>query len=127
MSDVLYINKQSFIVSSAVTEAEQMRGLMFAIPPFEPMIFVYAQPKINKFWMQNVIAPLDIVFCLNNKISNVCHGQPNSTSLIGNDELSDLVIELPYGTCEKMGIKKGDDVYVNLSKNTMIKVFSQKL
>jgi len=91
----------------AVSEREQSQGLMFVEPPTPIMSFVYTAPKINKFWMQNTPSDLDIVFCYKNKVSQIHHGKPFSTQTIGNNEFSDLVIELPFGTCREMGIKIG--------------------
>lgn len=96
----------------ALSENEQAKGLMFQEPPIPNMSFLYTEPKINKFWMQNTPAPLDIIFCFKNKISQIHRGEPFSTSIIGADELSDLVIEVPYGFCKKMGIKIGYPVKI---------------
>lgn len=107
----------------AISQAEQEKGLMHQKWPPPIMTFVYHQPKINKFWMHNTPSPLDIVFCSKNKIFNICKGEPYSTALIGDDNPSDLVIELPYGTCKSSGFKIGDTIaldyenYKNLSDN----------
>lgn len=94
----------------AVTADEQERGLMHHAWPPPVMSFVYSKPGINRFWMKNTPSPLDIVFSLNGQITNICKGEPNSTALIGAWEPSDLVVELPYGTCEKIGINIGDNI-----------------
>ena len=91
----------------AVSEHEQQRGLMFVEQPVPYMAFLYNEPRVNKFWMQNTPSDLDIVFCYKNKVSQIHHGKPFSTQTIGNNEFSDLVIELPFGTCREMGIKIG--------------------
>ncbi len=106
-SGFICISNNVFPTLLAISEAEQERGLMFQ--PFPPpiMSFVYNKPKINKFWMHKTPSPLDIVFCINNKISQICYGKPFSTEIIGKNEFSDLVIELPYGTVNDLGIKVG--------------------
>ncbi len=104
----------------AVSADEQTQGLMFKPWPPPVMAFIYDRPQINKFWMKNTVSPLDIVFCYKNKISQICYGEPYSTSIIGADILSDLVIEFPYGTVEKCGIKLGQ--VVGLVKSELDKI-----
>ena len=79
-------------------------------PPTPNMTFIYDSPKINKFWMKNTKASLDILFCNNGKVLRICKGEPYSTSIIGEDEYSDLVIELPLGTVASSNIKLGSPV-----------------
>lgn len=102
------INNQVFTVLLAISEVEQARGLMRVQPPVPSMAFIYDSPKVTKFWMANTPAPLDIVFCHNGQVTQICHGEPYSTKLIGDDMVSDLVIELPRGSAVHM--KPGDKV-----------------
>ena len=90
------------------------------------MTFVYAKPKLNAFWMKATISPLDIIFCLGGKIVSINSGIPHSTALIGGREPSDLVIELPAGTCEDNNIHVGDEVQLNISKESSMRVFLAK-
>lgn len=101
-------NKE-FEVLLAVTAEEQERGLMYQKYPHPSMAFVYSKPKFSAFWMKNTPSPLDIVFCLNGKITKICKGEPFSTSLIDGG-LSDLVVEFPYGTCQDHGIIVGSEI-----------------
>lgn len=73
------------------------------------MAFVYDSPRVNRFWMKNTPSPLDIVFCHNGKVAEICYGEPHSTSVIGS-QMSDLVIELPHGTVDSVEIKVGQAV-----------------
>lgn len=91
----------------AISEREQQSGLMHQEWPPPVMSFVYTYPRINKFWMHNTPSPLDILFCHEGKVSQIHAGEPFSTASIGDDKFSDLVIELPYGTADKLGIKVG--------------------
>jgi uncharacterized membrane protein (UPF0127 family) len=102
------INNQVFTVLIAISEPEQARGLMRVEPPVPNMAFVYGSPKVTKFWMANTPAPLDIVFCHNGQVTQICQGEPYSTKLIGDDMVSDLVIEFPRGAAVHM--KPGDKV-----------------
>ena len=59
--------------------------------------------------MQGTPSPLDIIFCHNNKVSEICYGEPHSTRMVGSNLFSDLVIELPHGTAETNKIKVGHE------------------
>jgi uncharacterized membrane protein (UPF0127 family) len=118
---VITINGDEIPTLLAVTQAEQEKGLMHQKFPPPVMSFIYEYPKINKFWMKNTPSPLDIVFCLNNKIINICKGKPFSTELIGDDNFSDLIIEFPYGTCESKKIKLGDSVNLKFDGDNDLK------
>lgn len=95
----------------ASTIEEQQRGLMWQEWPPPIMIFPYTKAQYNKFWMKNTISPLDIVFCNDNIVIGTFKGEPLSTTLIGPNNLSNLIVEFPYGTVNKLGIKIGD--YIN--------------
>lgn len=94
----------------AISDLEQQIGLMDRedLPP--SMSFPYPYAKINKFWMKSTPKPLDIVFCCNGRVVDICKGEPHSTKLIGPDLPTDLVVEFPYGTCNNLKIKAGDEV-----------------
>lgn len=107
---ILVIGEKSFDVLLAISEIEQSRGLMRVQPPVPNMVFIYDEPKVSKFWMANTPSPLDIIFCRAGKITQICKGEPYSTKLIGDDIISDLVIELPFGTASSMGLQLGHKV-----------------
>lgn len=48
----------------ALDGATQQRGLMFVdrLPPDRGMLFVFASPRPERFWMKNCLIPLDMVF-----------------------------------------------------------------
>lgn len=119
----LYINDNVFSTLLALSEEEQRRGLMNIKPPTPVMSFVYKYAKINKFWMANTPSKLDILFCLNGKITQIYTGNPYDLTSIGNDESSDLVIELPYGTVKSKNIKIGQKVgFLNETKLALKKL-----
>lgn len=106
----------------AITAEEQERGLMFEknLPP--SMAFVYTEPRHNKFWMKNVSEGLDIIFCLGNKIVAIYQGKPYSTELIGGNYLSDLVLEMPLGNSQKIGMKVGDQMSMEYEPKSLSKI-----
>lgn len=103
----IYLGDNVFSSLLAISEEEQARGLMYVEPPTPVMSFVYDNPKVSKFWMKSTPSPLDIIFCHAGKISQICYGEPYSTRMIGSEKISDLVIELPHGTVDTLGLKIG--------------------
>jgi uncharacterized membrane protein (UPF0127 family) len=126
MADYLKIKDLKVETILAISNDEQERGLMGV--PFPPpiMSFVYASPRINKFWMHRTPSPLDIVFVLNNKITSICSGEPYSTRIIGDENPSDLVVELPAGTCKTSGISVGDEIILECCDASKMKIFMLK-
>jgi len=123
----IYIHNQVFPTLLALSSEEQERGLMFQEWPPPVMSFIYTAPRINKFWMKNTPSPLDIVFCCQGKVSQLCYGEPHSTSIIGDDKLSDLIIELPHGVVDSSGIKIGHPVgIVKPSPDELRKIIAEK-
>lgn len=125
----VYISNIELPALLTENEQEQLNGLMHVQPPPPIMVFNYNKPKNNKFWMKNTPSPLDIVFCNNNKIIDICYGKPYSTSLIGGDYESDMIVELPYKTCEGNNISIGDSCKISdISDNLLSssKIFAHK-
>lgn len=91
----------------ALTEDEQRIGLMKRAWPPPVMAFPYEKAGVRKFWMKDTISPLDIVFCREGRVVSIVTGEPLSLKHVGPDIPSDLVVELPKGTAEKLGIVLG--------------------
>jgi uncharacterized membrane protein (UPF0127 family) len=125
--DFVKIADNEFPTLLAISTDEQERGLMHIDWPPPVMSFVYRKPAINKFWMANTKVALDIVFCLKNKITSIKNGEPMSTRIIGDNIPSDLVIELPSGTCSKNNIVVGDNVELKCSQNSLMKILATKI
>jgi uncharacterized membrane protein (UPF0127 family) len=106
----IYIHNNIFPTLLAISSDEQSQGLMHQAWPPPVMSFIYDRPRVNKFWMKNTPSPLDIVFCHNGKVSEICYGEPHSTSVIGSNLLSDLIVEFPHGTVDSSRIKIGHSV-----------------
>lgn len=109
-SGYIHIAERIFPVLYAISYEEHSHGLMNQEWPPPVMAFIYTHAYYNKFWMKNTPSPLDIVFCHNGVINQICKGEPYSTNIIGEDKLSDLVIEFPYGTMSSFGISLGQEV-----------------
>ena len=123
----VYIHNNIFPTLLAISFDEQSQGLMHQEWPPPVMSFVYAEPRLNKFWMKNTPSPLDIIFCRNGSVLEICYGEPYSTSVIGGDHLSDLVIELPHGTVASTSIRIGHSVgLVKPTPDELRKIIARK-
>lgn len=123
----IYIHNSVYPTLLAISEDEQSNGLMNQPWPPPIMSFVYSSPRINKFWMKSTPSPLDIVFCLEGKVAQICQGEPHSTSVIGGNNFSDLVVEFPFGTVESSGIRIGQMVgLVKPTKEELKKIIAEK-
>ena len=100
----LEIDGKVFPTKIAITPEEQIKGLMYEEWPPPNMAFIYSHAQVNRFWMKNCPSPLDIIFCFDSKIVSIKKGEPYSTSIIGDYVFTDLVVEMPYGTCDKFNI-----------------------
>lgn len=112
---LLSIKDQVIPTLLAISFEEQATGLMNQPWPPPVMSFVYNKPQSNRFWMKSTPSPLDIVFVCNGTITQIDKGEPHSTTLIGNGEPSDLVIEFPYGTCAQLNLQVGDSIKLSHS------------
>lgn len=122
----IYVHNNVFPTLLAISESEQSRGLMEQEWPPPIMSFVYAEPRFIQFWMHNTPSPLDIIFCRNGEIKEICKGEPHSTALIGSTS-SDLVIEMPFGTALSSGIRLGHKVgLVRPTSDELKKIFAEK-
>lgn len=124
--DYIIVNNNKFETLMAITADEQARGLMNSEWPPPVMSFVYGKPSINQFWMHRTPVPLDIIFCLNNKVLDIRQGIPNSTAIIDCGMPSDLVIEMPGRSCKKYDIKAGDKIGTMFAESTLKKLFMLK-
>ena len=105
------IGKNIFNVKTLVTPKEQRIGMMNRKfdESFNGLLFLMGGDQ-QCFWMKNCIIPLDIIMIKNNVIVNIhsdcppCDENPCPT-YCGN---GNIVLELPGGYCETVGIEPGD-------------------
>ena len=119
--DCIYIGNHCFTTLIAVSETEKAVGLMGQAWPPPIMCFPFKTASFRKFWMKNTPSPLDILFVYNNKIISIMKGEPYSTASIGPEAVSNLVIELPFGTAQELNINVGDEVKLCYSIPTFAK------
>ena len=119
MNDAISIKGQVFNTLVAVTEDEHRKGLMYQNWPPPIMVFPYKRAEKRRFWMYNTPTPLDIIFCRANCVIGIFKGEPFSTKLVGPEEPSDFVVELPAGTAASLGLSVGDYVGFSPTKVTI--------
>lgn len=112
MKKFLEINNYTFLTKVASTSFEKKYGLMFNINP-EILAFEYSEPKINKIWMKNTFVPLAIVFASQNRVVDICQGQPLDLAVIGPDCATDLIVEFPLEMFKTLSLSVND--YIKLS------------
>jgi len=126
-SGYIFIDHHIFPTLFAISSEEQTKGLMGQPWPPPIMSFIYLTPSYNKFWMKNTPSPLDIVFSHNGIINQIHKGSPNSIATIGEDRLSDFIVELPHGTVASCNFKLGHRIgVVTPSPAEIKKIVSQK-
>lgn len=109
----------------ARTPNEQALGLMFRenLPDSRGMLFIFDPPQPTQFWMKNTLIPLDMIFLRNGEIQAIipnvppCESDPCPSYGPNNDILIDMVIELPAGRAETLGLQAGDPVTLEFLEN----------
>ena len=78
------------------------------------MLFVFDPPRLTRFWMKNVLIPLDMIFLQQGKIIAVehdvppCPSDPCPTYGPLREIRIDQVLELNGGRAKALGLKVGD-------------------
>jgi len=112
------INNNIFKVKTLLDKKSQSIGMMgkkFS-KDFDGLLFIM-QSKQQCFWMYNCIIPLDIIIIKNHVITKIHHDCPpcdddDCPSYCGD---GNIVLEIPGGTCKKLGIKSGDRIDYHLN------------
>ena len=101
------------------TPQQQQLGLMYrdqeSLPDNRGMLFSFEEPKIARFWMKNVVIPLDMVFLLDGKIQAIEADVPPCDTIYcptygPEDLLVNQVIELRGGRAAELGLQPGDTI-----------------
>lgn len=125
MSCFIEINQNKLPVEVAISLKDLKLGQMFKVPPVSSMIFPFKKANYFKFWMKNTAAPLDILFCFKNEITQIEEGIPFSKNSIIANSPTDLVIEFNKGMVNLLNIKIGDKVKVNYSINKIAELYKE--
>lgn len=102
----------------AQTVEQQAIGLMYRqdLPKNRGMLFPMNPPRVPRFWMKNVVIPLDMIFVRDGNISAIAHEVPpceeDPCPTYTPKVLIDQVIELKGGRAKELGLEIGDPVSV---------------
>jgi uncharacterized membrane protein (UPF0127 family) len=101
-----------FRVEVADTPASRAQGLMFVeqMPRMSGMLFVYERPQPARFWMENTLIPLDIIFADASGVVRHIHKDAiplDRTPIVGGDGIQ-FVLELNAGMSAALGLGVGD-------------------
>lgn len=89
---------------------ERATGLMWRkqMPQHEGMLFVFAQPSVQCFWMKNTLLPLSAAFLDDDgTIVNIADMQPQSLESHCSDRPVRYVLEMNQGWFAKRALKPG--------------------
>jgi uncharacterized membrane protein (UPF0127 family) len=101
------------------TPQQQQLGLMFrqSLEPNRGMLFSFSPPRITRFWMKNVVIPLDLLFIKDGKIKAIENNVPpcriDPCPVYGPDTPIDMVIELRGGRASELNLGINDLVKIN--------------
>ncbi|TNF22361.1 MAG: DUF192 domain-containing protein [Deltaproteobacteria bacterium] len=102
------------VVEVCRTELEERVGYMLRlyVPPYSGMLFVMPVRRVQAFWMQNTVAPLDMIFVDEDRtvVGIVHNATPLTEDLRFVRKPSVFVVEVAAGFAKRTGIQVGDTV-----------------
>ena len=111
--------KMTFIVEIANTPLAQTLGLSGRdqLKADKGMLFIFPQQRTQKFWMKDMLFPIDIVWINGKKIVGILHGaEPDNSDnpiIYESPEPVDNVLEVNAGEISKYNIKVGDMIEIS--------------
>ena len=103
-----------FRVEVADDAAERAQGLMFreSMSSSAGMLFIYETPQHARFWMQNTLIPLDMIFAdASGRVTHVhSDARPLDRTPINGGEGVQFVLEVNGGLAARLGIGPGAEM-----------------
>ena len=118
------ISQETIELEVARTPQQQALGLMFreSLPADRGMLFPFSKPQIARFWMKNVVIPLDMIFLYQGEVKAIAANVPPCTvapcPVYGPDILIDQVLELPGGRAKELDLQIGTRLKIKFFNNT---------
>jgi len=112
----LKVNNNTLNVKLCITPHSIRNGMMGQVfdETFNGMLFIMPEKTEQSFWMYKCIIPLDIIMIDDNIITKIhtnCPTCEDKSDCISYQGYGDKVLEIYGGSCEKMNIFEGDDVF----------------
>ena len=120
--ETLSINGHSFTVEVASTALQKSTGLSFraGLADDHGMLFTFATPSVQNFWMKDMNFPLDMIWIGNDTVLGFAENaapQPGDPlwklKIYSSPPDTDTVLEVTAGTVARDGIKAGDNVLMD--------------
>lgn len=118
------INGNIIKVEIADSVDEQTRGLMFrnSLAEKTGMLFIFNNPSILTFWMKNMNFPLDLIYIDKNMqivtiIKNALPCKEDPCTIYRPNSQALYVLEINGKESDKLGIKEGDIVEINVKND----------
>jgi uncharacterized membrane protein (UPF0127 family) len=108
------IGEEEIELEVTQTSEQQQLGLMYrnSLPKNRGMLFSFTPAKKVRFWMKNVVIPLDLIFLQEGTIKAIEANVPpcslDPCPVYGPDTPIDQVIELRGGRVAELSLKVGD-------------------
>ena len=113
----------AYNIELALTESEQMQGLMFRneLDENAGMLFPFPDSQQRSFWMKNTLIPLDIIFVKQDgTIQNIgANAVPLDLTPVSSTGPVKAVLEINGGQAAERGIKPGDIVHHSIFGNSL--------
>ncbi|HTE57180.1 MAG TPA: DUF192 domain-containing protein [Verrucomicrobiae bacterium] len=113
------LGHQNFRVDVAATAAQQEQGLSgrTGLADRQGMLFVFQDPDTSCFWMKDMEFDIDILWFDEGR--HLIHQAKNLSpdtypAKYCPPRAAKYVLEVPAGTADRLGLKDGDDIEVNL-------------
>jgi uncharacterized membrane protein (UPF0127 family) len=104
--------KCRFEIEIADTEEKQKTGLMYrdSMAAIQAMLFTFAKPETQRFWMKNTYLPLDIIYISSDSVivSIGENTKPFSEETVDSNGLAQYVLEVNAGLSKKLNLQAGD-------------------
>lgn len=114
------INGRTFLVEVADEPFEHINGLSGHVPLLgnQGMIFVFADKQVRRFWMKDMLFPLDIIWIEDGTIVKIDKELAPEGKQPDNHYSSlqpvNYVLEINAGLADQYGFKIGDKADINL-------------
>ena len=119
----VFIDEHEFNVDIADTALTRQRGLSGRehLADGEGMLFIFERPGLHRFWMKDMLIPIDIIWISDGKVvgfeKNV-EPEPGVSTLnlrtYSSPQPVEVVLEVAAGTVDRLEIKNGDSVSIRL-------------
>lgn len=112
---VIIDGRVTIAVEVARTAQEQARGLggRSSLPKGRGMLFPFDAAEPRVFWMKGMLIPIDILWVREGRIvaieANAAPPRSNEAPVLFS-HVADLVLEVPAGFAQEMGIRVGQSV-----------------